>query len=162
MNHADPSKSSSPSTQANGNATRSPYFSRPRPVNRVKRHSKSITGMKAVAVVLSLASTLTPTVEGLAAENPALSSPSNKRRATTISVVTPDTTIPSTNIKKPKKTPSKKKDSSDVPRTESFGALWAGSFPDLDQSVEPHTLILGTHPSIKSLEEQQYYGHPMK
>jgi len=73
-------------------------------------------------------------------------------------------------------------------RTESFGALWSGSLHlhitnrlnaeacssndvaavqeeapcSASTSVEPHTLILGTHPSVKSLGKQQYYGHPMK
>jgi len=28
-------------------------------------------------------------------------------------------------------------------------------------AVPPHTLILGTYPSLTSLAEQQYYGHPM-
>jgi G:T/U-mismatch repair DNA glycosylase len=31
-----------------------------------------------------------------------------------------------------------------------------------DRNIEAHTLILGTHPSIKSLSESQYYGHTMK
>jgi len=58
-------------------------------------------------------------------------------------------------------------------RTQSFDALHAGnihqhieggviSSTDAGPAVEPHTLILGTHPSIASLSQQQYYGHPMK
>ena len=48
-------------------------------------------------------------------------------------------------------------------RTLSFGAIWAGNFPSLvDQQIKVHTLILGTHPSIRSLKEEQYFGHPMK
>jgi G:T/U-mismatch repair DNA glycosylase len=56
------------------------------------------------------------------------------------------------------------------PRTESFDAFWAGSLlsPPSPQPldtpgliVEPHTLLLGTHPSIASLSESQYYGHIM-
>ena len=48
-------------------------------------------------------------------------------------------------------------------RTLSFGAIWAGSFPSLvDHNVKVHTLILGTHPSIASLQQEQYFGHPMK
>jgi hypoxanthine-DNA glycosylase len=44
--------------------------------------------------------------------------------------------------------------STNTPRTESFPAL-------VDPRVPVHTLILGTHPSVKSLEEQEYYGHAM-
>jgi hypothetical protein len=153
----EPSSQSSPASTEAGKTTRSPYFSSPRAVKRFTRYSNGKTGMKAVAVMVSLAGNLTPTAEGLAAATSPVPSPSNKR-----GVVTPDASIPSTNVKKPKKAPSRKKNLSDVPRTESFGALWAGSLPDLDQNVEPHTLILGTHPSVKSLEEQRYYGHPMK
>jgi hypothetical protein len=151
----EPSSQSSPvSKQAKGKSTRSPYFSSPRPVKRFTRYSSG----KTVAVMVSLAGNLAPTVEGLAAATSPVPLPNNKR-----GVVTPDASISSTNnVKKPKKAPSRKKNLSDVPRTESFGALWAGSFPDLDQNVEPHTLILGTHPSIQSLAQEQYYGHPMK
>jgi hypothetical protein len=28
--------------------------------------------------------------------------------------------------------------------------------------IEIHTLVLGTHPSVKSFEEAEYYGHAMK
>jgi hypothetical protein len=157
----EPSSKSSPaSTEAKGKTiTRSPYFSNPRPVKRFTRYSSGKTGMKAIAVMASLAGNLAPTAEGLATPTSPGPSPNNKR-----SVVTPDASLSSTkNVKKPKKAPSRKKNLSyDVPRTESFGALCAGSFPDLDQNVEPHTLILGTHPSIKSLAQEQYYGHPMK
>lgn len=56
------------------------------------------------------------------------------------------------------------------PRTECFGALYCGNVnPHAATApaakaplVEPHTLILGTHPSVASLSQQQYYGHPMK
>jgi hypothetical protein len=113
--------------------------------------------MKAVAVMVSLAGNLAPTAESLAAATSAVPLPSNKR-----GIVTPEASIPSTNVKKQKKAANRKKNLADVPRTESFGALWAGSFPDFDQNVEPHTLILGTHPSVKSLDQQRYYGHPMK
>jgi hypothetical protein len=151
------SQSSSASSEAKGKITRSPYFSSPRPVKRCTRSSSSKTGMKAVAIMVSLAGNLAPTAEGFAAATSPVPLPSNKR-----GVVTPDASFSSTNVKKPKKAPSGKKNASNVPRTESSGALCAASFPELDQSVEPHTLILGTHPSVKSLEQQQYYGHPMK
>jgi hypothetical protein len=49
------------------------------------------------------------------------------------------------------------------PSTVSFDALTAANFPSLmNKNIEMHTLILGTHPSIKSLAESQYFGHPMK
>jgi hypothetical protein len=151
----EPSSQSSPaSPEAKGKKTRSPYFSSPRPVKRFTRYSSG-----KLAVMVSLAGNLTPIAKGLAPATPPVPLPNNKR-----GVVTPDASISSTNndVKKPKRASPRKKNVSDVPRTESFGALWAGSFPDLDQSVEPHTLILGTHPSIKSLAQEQYYGHPMK
>eukprot|EP00980_Cylindrotheca_fusiformis_P001343 scaffold338_cov116-Cylindrotheca_fusiformis.AAC.8 len=48
------------------------------------------------------------------------------------------------------------------PSTRSFDAVTADSFPSLEgANIEIHTLVLGTHPSIKSLEESQYFGHPM-
>lgn len=47
--------------------------------------------------------------------------------------------------------------------TESFGALTAANATGLkDKNIVVHTLILGTHPSVKSFQEKQYYGHPMK
>lgn len=64
-------------------------------------------------------------------------------------------------------TPAKRKAPSTVGRTESFSAVWHGSlapkeFRDGGAPVKPHTLILGTHPSIASLDYQQYFGHDMK
>jgi hypothetical protein len=48
-------------------------------------------------------------------------------------------------------------------RTCSFEAVWAGTFPSLaEENIKVHTLILGTHPSITSLKENQYFAHPMK
>lgn len=52
--------------------------------------------------------------------------------------------------------------SADTPKTYSFNALWAGNFAELqDKNVTIHTLILGTHPSVTSLLENKYFGHPM-
>jgi G:T/U-mismatch repair DNA glycosylase len=71
----------------------------------------------------------------------------------------------STSLAASKKSPSgrnksPKNNSSAVARTTSFDAVWAGRFPALaDKQIQVHTLILGTHPSIKSLEMAQYYGH---
>lgn len=48
----------------------------------------------------------------------------------------------------------------DVPRTQSFDVLWHGALHPTT-SIKIHTLILGTHPSITSLEKSQYYGHAM-
>ena len=62
--------------------------------------------------------------------------------------------------KKKKKTNSISSSAASVARTKSFA-------PQLQSAVRsnncpPHTLILGTHPSVKSLERQEYYAHPMK
>jgi len=51
---------------------------------------------------------------------------------------------------------------SSVSRTSSFEPLWTGSlFPDSDTPPRVHTLIVGTHPSIASLAQEQYFGHTM-
>jgi hypothetical protein len=48
-------------------------------------------------------------------------------------------------------------------KTKSFGAMTAANFTNLqDKNIKIHTLILGTHPSIKSFEEQAYFAHPIK
>ncbi len=51
-------------------------------------------------------------------------------------------------------------DKTGVPRTESFEPMWHGTLHP-ETSVKVHTLILGTHPSVQSLEKSQYYAHPM-
>jgi len=45
-------------------------------------------------------------------------------------------------------------------RTNSFDPIWAGCF-HANTTIKIHTLILGTHPSITSLKESQYFGHTM-
>jgi double-stranded uracil-DNA glycosylase len=46
-----------------------------------------------------------------------------------------------------------------APLTTSFQPVWSGRFDDVPNETPVHTLILGTHPSIKSFEEHQYFGH---
>lgn len=47
-----------------------------------------------------------------------------------------------------------------VMRTESFEPVWSKNYTPAGQSPVPvHTLLLGTHPSITSLDRQQYFGH---
>lgn len=57
------------------------------------------------------------------------------------------------------KAKKKKKTSKEVGLTNSFEPLWSNRFTD--DPVPVHTLILGTHPSIASLSQYQYYGHTM-
>jgi TDG/mug DNA glycosylase family protein len=65
----------------------------------------------------------------------------------------------------------KKKKTASVDRTKSFGALYTNSpqlqhwcnqtssSAELSVAVPVHTLVVGTHPSIVSLAESQYFGH---
>lgn len=84
--------------------------------------------------------------------------------------------VPKRALKKPTTPTSKRKkiNGDPLPKTQSFDPIWDGSlshhFPQLatidvgtivPSLVEPHTLILGTHPSPASLLATQYYGHPM-
>ncbi|KAL3915730.1 MAG: hypothetical protein SGILL_005507 [Bacillariaceae sp.] len=89
---------------------------------------------------------------------------SQTRQTTTSSTVFANrkaTTGASPNKKNNTKSPkTKKKTTAATPITTSFEPIWSGRFEDM-KPVPVHTLILGTHPSIKSLEEQQYFGHPM-
>lgn len=48
-----------------------------------------------------------------------------------------------------------------VERTVSFQPISDRTF-NPDSKVKIHTLLLGTHPSVKSLAKSQYYAHPMK
>ena len=48
-----------------------------------------------------------------------------------------------------------------IERTESFQPVSYQTFHP-NSKLKIHTLLLGTHPSIKSLARSQYYGHPMK
>jgi tRNA G26 N,N-dimethylase Trm1 len=51
-------------------------------------------------------------------------------------------------------------------RTRSFDPVWSGTLADPGRAsevvVEPHTLILGTHPSRESLARGKYYAFPTK
>jgi hypothetical protein len=48
-------------------------------------------------------------------------------------------------------------------RTRSFGAVWADNFASLkERKTKVHTLILGSHPSVTSLEQNRYYAHKQK
>jgi hypothetical protein len=64
-------------------------------------------------------------------------------------------------LNKNKKIKEEAKSEGPVTRTSSFSAMWAGQVDSLP-NIEPHTLILGTHPSTTSLKQQQYYAHPVK
>jgi hypothetical protein len=112
----------------------------------------------------------------------------NKKRRRTKHVVALDATLPPTPYAPPKtsrvtpnKHPSPETSNSrkrrltgvaatGVPRTSSFPPLTADQFPYWQkefsrkglQPVLPHTLILGTHPSVTSLQQEQYYGHAVK
>ncbi|EEC46368.1 predicted protein [Phaeodactylum tricornutum CCAP 1055/1] len=112
----------------------------------------------------------------------------NKKRRRTKHVVALDATLPPTPYAPPKtsrvtpnKHPSPETSNSrkrrltgvaatGVPRTSSFPPLTADQFPHWQeefsrkgrQPVLPHTLILGTHPSVTSLQQEQYYGHAVK
>ncbi|MGK3742509.1 MAG: hypoxanthine-DNA glycosylase [Bacillariaceae sp.] len=48
---------------------------------------------------------------------------------------------------------------SDIQRTQSFEPMWHGTFHP-ESNIKIHTLFLGTHPSIVSLEKVQYFGFP--
>lgn len=67
----------------------------------------------------------------------------------------------------PSPPPKKKRSNSNYnkqePRTtttHSFDALWAGTV-GIDSFVQIHTLILGTHPSVTSLEKNEYFSYPV-
>lgn len=109
----------------------------------------------------------------------------NKKRRRTKHIVALDATLPptpyappTTSRVTPNKHPSPETSNSrkprltgvaatGVPRTSSFPPLTADQFPYWQkefsrkglQPVLPHTLILGTHPSVTSLQQEQYYGH---
>lgn len=115
----------------------------------------------------------------------------NKRKRKLVFNSTSTLSSTSTNKTNVKINNDKQTTSSITNRTQSFGPLWAGTLRDhLSFSVnssslldndsnnhstnhnnqhllpislpKPHTLILGTHPSVTSLTQRQYYGHPMK
>lgn len=70
-------------------------------------------------------------------------------------------TSPTDNKKAKKGSPAKKKQAAkDAPMTNSFGPLCSKRYTD-NHPVPVHTLILGTHPSVASLSQAEYYGHDM-
>ena len=48
---------------------------------------------------------------------------------------------------------------SNIQRTQSFEPMWHGAFHP-ESNIKIHTLFLGTHPSLVSLEKVQYFGFP--
>jgi hypothetical protein len=83
----------------------------------------------------------------------------------TAASVTPSPSSKKKKFKKGANSSSNDNNSKNNTRTQSFHPLWSGSldgFEREDSIVEPHTLILGTHPSVTSLQKQQSYAHPMK
>jgi hypothetical protein len=109
-----------------------------------------VTSLSAVAasaaIVLPEAATSLPNLASFCAL------PSPRKKPSKDWIVSPSPTKKARKSKNP-----------NAPASSSFDALWAGNFTSLqDKNIEAHTLILGTHPSIKSLSENQYYGHPMK
>jgi hypoxanthine-DNA glycosylase len=120
----------------------SPYFQSPRK-GKGKQKAVAATILTAVA-----SATLIPTAaSSFVPEAPAKRSVSTR--------VTPSP-ISSKRLKRTQLTSNRP--------TQSFEPIWSNRFlssKDNDNPVPVHTLILGTHPSIKSLEQEQYYGHPM-
>jgi hypothetical protein len=89
----------------------------------------------------------------------ALNTPQRKKPSHRWAVVTPSPQRRGATTTKAKQADTDEDDN----RTKSQGAFTAANFPNLqERNIEIHTLILGTHPSVKSLAEEQYYGHPMK
>jgi double-stranded uracil-DNA glycosylase len=75
----------------------------------------------------------------------------SEQSPTTVAAAATTTTTTTTNF-------HKKRKHYYAPLTTSFQPVWSGRWDDV-QTIPVHTLILGTHPSIKSLQEQQYFGH---
>ncbi|KAG7362011.1 T/U mismatch-specific DNA glycosylase [Nitzschia inconspicua] len=75
----------------------------------------------------------------------------NPKRQTTTKILSSSSSSSSSRTKK------------QTPVTTSFQPVWSGRYDNIPQNtvvVPVHTLILGTHPSIASFREDQYFGHP--
>jgi len=145
-----------PKGAVSGTRKTSPYFS-PSSLSR-RMTTRATTAIATLNLVAS--STLT-------AASPALVSPVQSHRMTATFLFDQPVT-PSSPSDRSEKRPLKKKKSpgkarkANIPTTTSFGPLCHARF--VEDGIEPvkvHTLILGTHPSIKSFEEEQYFGHPL-
>lgn len=99
--------------------------------------------------------------------NPLPSTPSKQQRSESARSSKPTRVVTPSPERKAKKSSSAKSEASSC-RTFSLPPLWSGTlatqsphFSNDTKIVEPHTLIIGTHPSQRSLANVQYYGHPM-
>jgi len=160
----------------------SPYFS----LQETRRSAASASGGDDVASVRGDGVTKKMIVKG---SSDTKSEPANTSQTKKRSSPSPKKTkrktkkSPSKNKAKKAKTKSSTSATTAVERTRSFEPVWWGNVLTADADLrhphaagiptpapskaqkEPlppvHTLILGTHPSIASLDKNQMYGHPM-
>ena len=142
--------------------------------------TRSRAGFATATAVAALSSCPRTKVADAFMVTPASSSPTARKRttaerpfATAAAVVTPEKKVArksSLSSENQKLTPAQtEKKTTKVQTkkavTKSFQAVTAATWPHLpdeDRTTPLHTLILGTHPSVASLERTQYYGHPLK